>query len=85
MSNVMTPDPAEPCDECRGWPGHHNDCSRYGEPRTDAGERLLRVLEDTIYKGARLAVGRAAIVAIEDEAALRAVNHLLTCEIAQVD
>ena len=74
--SAPTPDPLpKGCGECMGWPGHHRGCSLYGIPRTEAGAELLRMLEDSIYKGGGLHVGRDAIVAIEDEAEHRAANR----------
>ena len=68
----MTP---EGCGECKGWPGHHPGCSKYGIPRTEAGARLLVTLENLIYRGGTIGdVARIDIVSIEDEAEVRAAN-----------
>ena len=64
------------CGECMGWPGHHPGCSKYGIPRTEAGARLQRTLEDSIYNDRRMGgFASADIVAIEDEAEVRAANR----------
>ena len=65
------------CGEYQGWPGHHPGCSKYGIPRTEAGAELLRMLEDSIYRGGGRLGGfaRSDIVAIEDEAEVRATNR----------
>jgi hypothetical protein len=61
------------CVECMGWPGHHSGCSKYGIPRTEAGARLLVTLENLIYRGGTIGdIARSDVVAIEDEAEVRA-------------
>lgn len=71
-----TPAAPKGCGECQGWPGHHPGCSKYGIPRTEAGARLLNVLENLIYRGGTIGdVARIDIVSIEDEAEVRAANR----------